>query len=401
MSKMEWILAYFDGDELEGDPRYKDEYEKYQAVGFTQYLLYLYSKYKPLGVVYLSGQDRRNKPLYQITLGHFQDIDTEIDYEACKRKGVIVFRRVGVGGGTIIVGPWTMGHIFLCDWSREENKKLFPDMDTAFGKVGQLIVRKYQYLGVKNAWYKHIGDVRVGLGNRKIAGFGFTTVANFLAMNQIIGIGKPDLDYFIDVLRIPEEKIKDKPYKTIEEYLYAGMTSVEQEIGRKPSNDEVKEALIRAYDEVLGVKLVEHEFGAEDRNFWLDLYEKMEREVGDKQLYMISSSRRFSSIPEDCMLGFARHKARKLIVAHVLVNREGIIKDVMLSGDFYCKPFEYAGKIEENLKGVSVNDKDTILKKVKEICDLKEWEAPLVEAEDFVEAVFNAGLDAYKKLTGK
>ncbi|MCX8176399.1 MAG: lipoate--protein ligase family protein, partial [Candidatus Bathyarchaeota archaeon] len=262
-------------------------------------------------------------------------------------------------------------------------------------------IRAYQYLGVKNAWYKHIGDVRVGLENRKITGFGFTTVANFLAMNQTIGIGKPDLDYFIDVVRIPEEKIKDKPYKTIEEYLYAGMTSVEQETGRKPSNDEVKNALVKAYDEVLGVKLVEHEISVEDVNFWLDLYEKVEKEVGDKQLFMVSSSTRFSSIPEDCMLGFARHKARKLIVAHVLVDRDGIIKDVMLSGDFYCKPFDYAERIEKNLKGVSVNDKATMLKKVKEVCSLKEWEAPLVEAEDFVEAVFNAGVNAYKKLTGK
>ncbi|MCX8176321.1 MAG: hypothetical protein N3E48_03715, partial [Candidatus Bathyarchaeota archaeon] len=72
MSKMEWILAYFDGDELEGNPRYKYEYDKHWAIGFTQYLLYLYNKYKPLGVVYLSGQDRRSKPLYLISLGHFQ-----------------------------------------------------------------------------------------------------------------------------------------------------------------------------------------------------------------------------------------------------------------------------------------------------------------------------------------
>jgi len=390
-----------DGDEIDRDPRYRLEYEKHYALVFTQYLIHLYGKYKPLGIVHISGQDRKKIPTYAVTIGHFQDVDTEIDYEACKRKNVTVIRRVGVGGGTIIGGPWLAQHIFVCDWSREENKKLFPDLDTAFGKIGQLTVRAYQYLGVKDAWYKHIGDVKVGLENRKITGFGFTTIANFLMMNQGINMGKPDLDYFIDVIRVPEEKIKDKPYKTIEEYLYAGMTSIEEEIGRRPSIDEVKDALIRAYKEVLDVELVELEFGEEDRNFWLDLYEKMEKEIGDKQIFMVSSSRRFSSIPEGCTLNFARYKGRKLVAAHVLVNKDGIIQDVMLSGDFFCKPSEYIGRIEECFRGLPVEAKDLMVERVRKIFSLNGWEAPMLSPEDFVKPVVEAGLKALKKVSNR
>ncbi len=135
---------------------------------------------------------------HAISLGYFQDMDTEIHYDECKASGILVGRRSGVGGGTIFVDASSMAMAMVADNNNESVKKLFPDMDEAFVKVGAVIVDAYESLGVKNPWYKHIGDVKIDVGKneRKITGFGFVNFGNLLICNCILCIGEMDVDKF-------------------------------------------------------------------------------------------------------------------------------------------------------------------------------------------------------------
>ncbi|MEM1645008.1 MAG: hypothetical protein QXL96_03915 [Ignisphaera sp.] len=110
-----------------------------------------------------------------ISLGYFQDLDTEVNSEEVKKRGMQVVRRLGVGGGTIYVDKDASMALYMASPS-----DFFPNMDKAFCQIGSATIHAYYKLGVKGAWYDHIGDVRVGSpkANKKITGFGFTTIGN-------------------------------------------------------------------------------------------------------------------------------------------------------------------------------------------------------------------------------
>nr|MDO8077617.1 biotin/lipoate A/B protein ligase family protein [Candidatus Freyarchaeota archaeon] len=308
-----------------------------------------------------------------ISLGYFQDIDTEVDLEKCKEHGVRVVRRLGVGGGTIFVDKNASMAVGLLYYDN-----FFPDMDTAFHQVGKAIVEAYKKLGVKDPWYKHIGDVKVG--DRKITGFGFAQVFEITLGNTILSIGEPDMELFAKVAKIPPEKFSDKKAKSVSEWV----TSIEAETGRIPSKEEVRDAFAEAFEEVIGIRLVEGELTGEEeaiRQKWRAMA------TSDEHTFKISSARRFQNVKDDQTLLFARFKGRKLIVSHVLVDGKGKINDVMFSGDFYARPDTYLWDMEKSLVGLNIRNEDKLLEKIKETYNKPGWEIPMVEPEDFLTAI--------------
>ncbi|MHA1301925.1 MAG: lipoate--protein ligase family protein, partial [Candidatus Helarchaeota archaeon] len=196
-----------------------------------------------------------------ISLGYFQDLDTEIYYNKCKTSGVLVGRRSGVGGGTIFVDPSSMAMAVVANENIKSVKELFPDMDTTFHKIGAVIVDAYKTLGVKEPWYKHIGDIKIGKGSneRKITGFGFVNFGNLLICNCILCIGEMDIEKFIPCANIPPEKLKDKNFTQISDYLRGGITSVERETGYRPTFEEVKNAFYNSFKKILNIEFDIHE----------------------------------------------------------------------------------------------------------------------------------------------
>ncbi len=318
-----------------------------------------------------------------ISIGYFQDIDTEVDYEKAKGLGIQVIRRYGVGGGTIFVDPKGSMAMFMVF-----NKDFFKDMDEAFVKVGEAIADFYKKVGVEGAWYKHIGDVKVG--DRKITGFGFVTVGNLMVQNTIIGVGDINVKLFMQAAKIPPEKFQDKKAKDVAEWV----TNIQKETGRLPSKEEVQKAMKEALEEHLNITLTPGELTEEEENI-RQSFRKMV--LSEEHTFAFSSARRFPTVPSGYKFGWARYKARKLLVAHAMIDREGRISDVMFSGDFYCSPAQYLKDIEENLKGVEATDREVILGKVKEIYSRPDWQIPMVDAEDFVEALGRAVENALEK----
>jgi hypothetical protein len=258
-------------------------------------------------------------------------------------------------------------------------------MDKAFCQIGCALSHGYSNLGVKGSWYDHIGDVRVGYPReaKKITGFGFTTIGNVMVQNTILGPGNIDVETMIKTTRIPPEKFADKDIKRPEDWVY----NVEAETGKRPSNEEVVAALKAAFEDTLRIKLVEGEFVEQEKKV-REQYRTMA--TSDAHHYFRSSGKRFAEIPEGCKLGLAKYKARKLIVSHVLVDEQKKIRDVQLSGDFYCGPTEYLTDMEKSLAGVNARDKGALLSKVKETYVKPNWEIPMVDAEEFVTAIGEA-----------
>ncbi|MFB0562018.1 MAG: biotin/lipoate A/B protein ligase family protein [Candidatus Lokiarchaeia archaeon] len=316
---------------------------------------------------------------YSISIGRYQDLDLAIDYSKAEQKDIDVVRRP-IGGGVILIDPVGSRGLGLT-----VDRDFFPSLDAAFRKVGAAITESYKRLGVKDAWYKYVGDVMVG--DRKITGFGFTEIEKIMVLQCIISLKDLDFGYFSDVVQLYPEKFRDKRIKDLSEIL----TSVETEIGSIPSNEEFKTAFEESFREVLGIEFEEGGILDAER----EIYKKWrDYATSPENKFAFSSMARFPKLKKLLKKGykfvFAKNKKDREVVVHILINADGKIEDIMFSGDFYCRPEIYLKDLENSLKGIDPTDETEVYSKVMTIFERSDWEIPMVQPEDIVKPIIEA-----------
>ena len=321
---------------------------------------------------------------YELNIGYYQDIDSEINVEKCSNLGIKIARRSpGIGGGTIFIDPNS-----YMNFSLVLRKDFFPDVDEAIKIFGAIVEKTYRNLGVTTARYKHVGDIVVQEEpvRLKLSGLGFGVYNNQLLGMSGFTVRLPNMKLFSTLASIPKEKYEDKGFKTVEEYLLQGITSIEKETGKCPSPIEVKNAFKSAFEETLGVSMTEGILSKEEQEPFKH-YSKLFD--SDEYRYLVSSKKRFNNIPKDYCLLLGRIKARKLVVSHVLVNRDNIIKDVMFSGDWYgTTTIDDMKKVEKSLHSIPLHDLDKLHEKLNEM--FKGAELIGVNTDNFIEAMTSA-----------
>jgi long-chain acyl-CoA synthetase len=125
-------------------------------------------------------------------------------------------------------------------------RALIKDVDGAYQKIGDILLTMMKDLGVREAWYKHRGSVRVR--GDKIATFVISDVEGLVLINAVIFLGPMDTQDFLRVVWVPPE-IRDKVVEPL--------TSVEQETGDRPPWDQVKEMAVVALEQGFQVEIKE------------------------------------------------------------------------------------------------------------------------------------------------
>jgi len=123
---------------------------------------------------------------------------------------------------------------------------LIKDVDGAYEKMGHILLKIIGELGVKEAWYKHRGSIRVR--GEKIATFVISEVEGMGLINAVVFLGPLDTRDFLRVVWVPPE-IRDKVVEPL--------TSVQQETGKRPLWDQVKEAVVAAIEQGFEVEIKE------------------------------------------------------------------------------------------------------------------------------------------------
>ncbi len=118
------------------------------------------------------------------------------------------------------------------------------DIDGAYQKMGHIVLKIIEDLGVKEAWYKHRGSIRVR--GEKIATFVISEVEGMALINTVVFLGPLDTRDFLRVVWVPPE-IRDKVVEPL--------TSVQQETGERPLWDQVKETVVGAIEERFQVEI--------------------------------------------------------------------------------------------------------------------------------------------------
>ena len=121
------------------------------------------------------------------------------------------------------------------------------DIDGAYQKIGRILLRIMEEMGVKEAWYKHRGSIRVR-GGEKIATFVISELAGVALINWMVFLGPLDTRDFMRVIRMPPE-IRDKVVEP--------MTSVQQETERMPVWNQFKETVVAAIEHGFQVEIKE------------------------------------------------------------------------------------------------------------------------------------------------
>jgi lipoate---protein ligase len=317
------------------------------------------------------------KPCVQ--LGEFQDIDEELYIQECHHWGVDISRRVG-GGGCLFYDQHTRFAVALL------HRGFFVNLEEA-AKIwqGEVITGTLHSLGAKEAWYRHIGDVQIG--QTKVAGLGTAFIQDTLYLGSFMNIGTPQVELALKVLKIPPEKFADKPVSQLGDYV----TSVEKVTGRMPAMEEFRAAVSQNVERSLGVELIPGEITPEEKG----VYEKLRSfYTSPEWIFKRSSEQKFAGLTPGTRKGKSRYKARKLIIAQVVVDQQKKIDQAMLCGDFFIQPSEALEEIEINLRGVEAGDEGKIFSTVKDTLERRKAQTPMLTAEDFTRPLAQAAREA-------
>ena len=305
-------------------------------------------------------------------IGYHQDLEKEIDQEYVKKAGLPVIRRSQGGGATYLDNNQVFYQIVFRD-SRALPKKV----DTLFEKLLSVTVAGYRRLGIP-AEFKPLNDVVVE--SRKISGngAGLHETATILVGNFIM-----DLNYaqMARVLRVPDEKFRDKMAKSMEQWV----SSLRRELGESPAPNRIKEVYAVEFQRLLGVKLTPGKPTDEERRIFKE--ETMPRHTSREWLYMDaprSKPGRAVKIAHDVKVVEADHKAGKLIRLRAEVKGTEIL-DLRITGDLFVVPKEAVAELEAALIGAQLEENE-LMERITLFYDEKGPESPGVGPRDYVDA---------------
>ncbi len=285
-----------------------------------------------------------------VCIGVHQVPEFEVDVEYCRARGFPVIRRQ-VGGGAVYLDE---GQQFYHVIVREGHPLTKGTVEDFFRRILGAVVEFYRSYGL-NAEYKPPNDVLVN--GKKASGNGAA-----LMHGSMVLIGNVIMEFNAEeaarVLRVPDEKLRAKLVSSIKEWV----TDLRRELGFVPDRSEVKEKLVRCFEKTLGVRLVESDLSEEEKGE----LDKIKKRLGSKEwLYGYSIGReyivsrykpgvRLVKVREGHYILYADHREESLGGKTIRVALEvvdGVIKDLMLSGDFFIEPPQAISLIERVFVG--------------------------------------------------
>ncbi|MEM3041019.1 MAG: lipoate protein ligase C-terminal domain-containing protein [Nitrososphaerota archaeon] len=313
-----------------------------------------------------------------VCLGFHQELEREIDVEFCRTKNLPIIRR-SQGGGAVYLDS---NQIFYQIVARGESEAIPLSVENLFERFLSVTVYVYRELGLP-AEFKPLNDVVVN--NRKISGNGagkFGENTTILVGNIILDL---DYDMMASVLKVPDEKFRDKISKSMKEWV----TSLTRELGYAPSTDEIKRLLIEGYNKLLGINLAKSEATQTEKRIWNEEIKPLH--LSKEWLYMPEFRHerliegRAVKIAHGVRVAEADHKAKKLIRVRAELENTRIL-DVMISGDFFMVPESALAHLESSLKG-AVLDQNDVLMRIREFYRKNQVQTPGLVPEDFAEAI--------------
>lgn len=277
-----------------------------------------------------------------VCIGRHQELEREVDVEACRRMGLPIMRRE-VGGGAVFLDR---GQVFFqLVWHPKDVPSRIQD---AFEYFARGPVDCYRTLGVAGAQFHPVNDLQVS--GRKIGGLGAASIGpGFVFVGSIIM--SFDARAAASVLRIPDEKMRDKVVQTIDAYV----SSLEKELGHPVPAPIVRKQLTAAFERALGARLVPGQLRPDERESYRRWVSKMRMRAWIDEVRLDREKEKPLRITGQVHMGHGVHKAPGGLVRVTLMIASGDVVEALVSGDFTAIG-DATGAIEKALVGPATEE---------------------------------------------
>ena len=308
-----------------------------------------------------------------VCIGFHQELEKEVDLEYCRRNNLPVFRRE-VGGGAVYLDS---GQLFV-QWVFRPGR-LPVDLNRRFELYVRPLVETYHAFGI-DAYYRPINDIHVG--GKKIGGTGAALMGN---AEVVVGslMFTFDKRTMASVLKVSSEKMRDKIFESLEQY----MTTMEDQLGSLPGRESVKKAYLEDCARILGVQLVS--------GVWTEKEETLacewDKRLGSEDWLSQRGGLRKSGVKihEDVRVVEGAFKAPGGLIRVTARLSDGLIDDITFSGDFTLFPSAALNGLELAARGARA-ETGPLASAFEAAYRALAIEAPGVSPQDFVCAVRNA-----------
>jgi lipoate-protein ligase A len=273
-----------------------------------------------------------------VCIGYHQELEKEVDLDFCRARGLPVYRRE-VGGGAVYLDQ---GQLFL-QWAFHGGHLPF-DLEARFEVYVRPQIETYKALGIR-AYLRPINDVHVG--GKKIGGTGAAQmgIAEVVVGSFMFTFDKATM---ARVLLVPSEKMRDKVFQSLEQY----MTTMQEQLGALPDRDGVKRLYVERCAAVLGRELVPGELTAAERAVMAEIDARF---LTDEWLYLKGSlSPKGVKIHEDVQVVEGAYKAPGGLIRATVRLHEERIDGLEFSGDFTIFPATAMGALQKAADGADV-----------------------------------------------
>ena len=248
-----------------------------------------------------------------VLVGRFQHVADEVNIERCNEMQIPINRRP-TGGGSIIMGPDQLGIALVVPQGIE---RFSANSSQLMSECAQGIIKALQNLEICAEFH---GKNDLVVGRRKIAGLGLYHASGGTLFHASLLLDI-DVQYMIEVLRTPFEKLVDKGFEIISERI----SSVCSEIGSTLAMPDLVNLVKAGYEEEFSIMLESTTMDAEERTITEQLYKER---YSTNQWVFEEASRVRDSVGRNRV-----HTAGGTLDVRAIVAGQ-MVKSVFLNGDF-------------------------------------------------------------------
>ena len=307
-----------------------------------------------------------------VCIGFHQDVAQEVDLNFCRANNIPVFRREVGGGAVFLDGNQLFFQLIL----HRDNSIAPKRIDAFYKKFLQPVIEVHHRIGIA-AQYKPVNDLIVA--NRKISGTGAAEIGD-----SIVFVGNLILDFDYEtmsrVLKIPDEKFRDKVRKTIKENL----TTIRRELGeenyRQWDESTLNQMIAEAFDKLSGPLKPSNK----DQEIITKMKELEASMINDAWLFQKGKrvAGRVVKVRSGLEVVQRMHKAPGGLIRAEFAVENGKYKDVNISGDFFCFPKD---SIERLATVIEDCPADNVSSAIKDFYQMNKINIPGITSDDWIQ----------------
>jgi lipoate-protein ligase A len=290
-----------------------------------------------------------------LNVGWFDDVDSTLDLARCQDLGVSVVRRSFYGGGTAYYqAECSMMWGFLLPKGHTTLGTSTDDLDALLRRFQLVLSDALERVGLGEVHFEGSSDLR--WNGRKLGALTAQDIVACVSIGGFLNLAPPDLTTYLQVVRIPEDKFKDKLVKDMTEYV----CTAEQVAGHPVTYEALRDAIVAALADA-GIDLDLSDLSAGEAKG----VAKASGRVGSPEsIRRVSSDRFRAEAPPGSRVGLGNHKGRKLCRAGVALDGDGTVVAALMAGDMHASPPDVLDRIADALVGADSADQDDLRSRI-------------------------------------